>query len=190
MVLVAYIVLNLSQCSFCGRWSFDIECTAASKLDEEQCRCEYGAYYLDNIDIVFRRKLEEQLRELREAKDELEEQQGELQKMMTQLEEAKNLEAEERRRQEEEIRAKAEEIEEIRAVVEAKERETQELQQEVDVSKQKLEVTTFWANKHQNLWLKKLQFLFTGDCSVAGCFDGYGSGSPAACRGCLHNRAQ
>ena len=50
------------------------------------------------------RKLEEQLRELREAKEELEEQQGELQKMMTQLEEAKNLEAEERRRQEEEIK--------------------------------------------------------------------------------------
>ena len=80
------------------------------------------------------------MRELREAKDELEEQQGELQKMMTQLEEAKNLEAEERRRQEEEIRAKAEEIEEIRAVVEAKERETAELQEEVDMSKQKLEV--------------------------------------------------
>ena len=54
-------------------------------------------------DVVCR-KLEEQLRELREAKEELEEQQGELQKMMTQLEEAKNLEAEERRRQEEEIK--------------------------------------------------------------------------------------
>ena len=95
---------------------------------------------MDHTDIVSYRKLEDQLRELREAKDELEEQQGELQKMMTQLEEAKNLEAEERRRQEEEIRAKAEEIEEIRAVVEAKERETEELQQEVDMSKQKLEV--------------------------------------------------
>ena len=57
---------------------------------------------LPHIDNVINRKLEDQLRELREAKDELEEQQGELQKMMTQLEEAKNLEAEERRRQEEE----------------------------------------------------------------------------------------
>ena len=108
---------------------------------DEQCSI-YGLVIVwTTFDIAFHRKLEEQLRELREAKAELEEQQGELQKMMTQLEEAKNLEAEERRRQEEEIRAKAQEIEEIRAVVEAKERETEELQQEVDVSKQKLEVT-------------------------------------------------
>ena len=38
------------------------------------------------------------------------------------------------------LKAKAEEIEQIRAVVEAKERETAQLQEEVDVSKQKLEV--------------------------------------------------
>jgi len=105
---------------------------------EERLRAREGDLQEAQANI---RKLEEQLRELREAKEDLEEQQGELQKMMTQLEEAKNLEAEERRRQEEEIKAKAEEIEQIRAVVEAKERETAQLQEEVDVSKQKLEET-------------------------------------------------
>ena len=79
--------------------SFDIDSKITMKLP-----------YIDN---VINRKLEDQLRELREAKDELEEQQGELQKMMTQLEEAKNLEAEERRRQEEEIQELIREEQEI-----------------------------------------------------------------------------
>ena len=147
--------------------SFDIDSKITMKLP-----------YIDN---VINRKLEDQLRELREAKDELEEQQGELQKMMTQLEEAKNLEAEERRRQEEEIRAKAEEIEEIRAVVEAKERETEELQQEVDMSKQKLEVPF----RFQNLLSHEI-LPIPGDCSVSGCFHGHCTRSTAACRGCHH----
>ena len=55
---------------------------------DEQCSLYRLVIVWTTFDIAFHRKLEEQLRELREAKAELEEQQGELQKMMTQLEEA------------------------------------------------------------------------------------------------------
>ena len=88
------------------------------------------------------RKLEEQLKELREAKEDLETQQQELKEMMEKLNEAKNLEAEERHKMEEEIKAKQEEIIEVRHLVEEKERTAQELQEEVELSKQKLEETT------------------------------------------------
>jgi len=87
------------------------------------------------------RKLEEQLQQLREAKEQLEEQQEELRALMTQLEEAKNLETEEKRKMEEEIRNKQEEIQEIRNIVETKEKEATSLQDEVNLSKQKLEET-------------------------------------------------
>merc|ERR1712106_740734 len=88
------------------------------------------------------KRLEEQLRELREAKDNLESQQEELKEMMQKLEEAKNLEAEEKQRMEEEIKLKADEIEEVRNLVEEKEKLTRDLQEEVEMSKQKLEETT------------------------------------------------
>jgi len=94
------------------------------------------------------RRLEEQLGELRMAKDKLEIQQTELQEMMQKLEEAKNMEAEERLRMEEEIKLKVVEIDEVRGLVEQKEQETRELQEEVEISKQKLEETarTFTAS--------------------------------------------
>lgn len=88
------------------------------------------------------RRLEEQLGQLREAKEELEGKQEQLSAMIVQLEEAKNMEYEERARMEEEIRAKQEEIADIRAVVDSKEAETRELQEEVTVSRQKLEETS------------------------------------------------
>jgi len=88
------------------------------------------------------KRLEEQLQELRDAKDNLESQQDELKEMMQKLEEAKNLEAEERHRMEEEIKLKQDEIEEVRNLVEEKEKQTRDLQEEVEISKQKLEETT------------------------------------------------
>lgn len=88
------------------------------------------------------KRLEEQLQELRDAKDNLEGQQDELKEMMQKLEEAKNLEAEERHRMEEEIKLKQDEIEEVRNLVEEKEKQARDLQEEVEISRQKLEETT------------------------------------------------
>merc|ERR1711874_913831 len=130
--------------------TLEVQQMKAQKRDEETARAKYKEMEANmkkreseleqaNENIL---RLEEQLRELKEAKYTLEAQQDELKDMMQKLEEAKNLEAEERHRMEEEIKLKQDEIEEVRNLVEEKEKLTKDLQEEVEVSKQKLEETT------------------------------------------------
>jgi len=85
------------------------------------------------------KRLEDQLRETQEAKDELETQQRELQAMMTRLEESKNLEAEERNRLEAEIQNKQQEVSEIYETVNAKEEENRALQREMEEARKRQE---------------------------------------------------
>lgn len=72
--------------------------------------------------------LEQQLRELREAKDKLEMKQTELEAIMRQLEDTKNTETAERLRLEQEIREKQEEVDRIRTEVTERDEAARKLQ--------------------------------------------------------------
>ena len=86
-----------------------------------------GAPSAAQIDAKIK-ELEEQLRALREAKDNLEQQQTELREMMAKLEEDKTMADAEREKIVEEVRMKQEEIDKIKSEVDEKERIAKELQ--------------------------------------------------------------
>merc|ERR1719244_1370388 len=83
------------------------------------------------------RKLEEQLRETRVAKEEWVQQQTQLQEMMQRLEESKSLEEARKRQKEDEIASKRSEVEEIVTEVQRKEEENRQLQAEMEEARKR-----------------------------------------------------
>ncbi|XP_011505556.1 PREDICTED: moesin/ezrin/radixin homolog 1 isoform X1 [Ceratosolen solmsi marchali] len=81
------------------------------------------------------RRLEEQLKQLRAAKEELENRQTELTAMMEKLERSHEMEAAERAKLEAEIRNKQEEVQRIQSEVEAKDAEARMLQKIVEADR-------------------------------------------------------
>lgn len=104
-------------------------------LQEEMEKSQ--ANFIEAQDMI--RRLEEQLNQIKAAKDELEVRQNELQMMMERLEESKNLEAAERVKLEDEIRSKQQEVQRIKEEVDIKDSETKRLQEEVEAARRKEE---------------------------------------------------
>lgn len=105
-----------------------------------------------NIAQEMIRRLEEQLKQLRAAKEELENRQTELTAMMEKLERSHEMEAAERAKLEAEIRNKQEEVQRIQSEVEAKDAEARMLQKivEADRLQQEESEREFHANTTPN----------------------------------------